>query len=110
MKKRPKAKKSAPGKAKPIVTFHLKCMDVDNYGRVVIKDPKLARMIKKLKKQKTRVLAANSYCLPDSFCPPPVSGGGCGGHTNIGCGCPRPDSMCTCVAQCGCQLTLCNCA
>jgi hypothetical protein len=97
-------------KGKPIVQFDLATIDVDNLGRVIIQDKAFARLVKRLKSKRVKFLAANEYCLPDSFCPPDVSGDKCGGHPNIGCGCPSPDTMCTCVAQCGCQLSLCNCA
>jgi hypothetical protein len=76
-------------------------IEVDNLGRIKIKDTKLAQEVEALKKRRS----AFSKSIPKpprtpepSPSPSPT---------------PEPppsDSMCTCVAQCGCTNTLCNCA
>jgi len=83
------------------MNFVLDKLEIDNHGRVIIKDPKFTKYLQKLKQKGQKYLVANvdSYCDPDSNCP----------VKNVGCGCPT-DSMCTCVAQCGCTNSLCNCA
>lgn len=110
-------KKGEAKKGRPIILFRLDRIEIDTFGRVIIKDPWLTQRIKELKAKRKKFLAVNALCLPDSYCPPQVSGDSCGSGGGvtvpiplIGCKCPPPDNLCTCVAQCGCSLTLCDCA
>lgn len=67
------------------VRLNLDSIGIDNYGRVIIHDTKLAAEIQKAKESGMEFvhLSANSgnYCVLPSGCP--VTG------QNVGCGCPK---------------------
>lgn len=77
-----KSRKTKSGKDK--VRLDLGCIDIDQYGRVVVHDPKLAAEIQKTKRSGLEFvyISANegNYCVLPSGCP--VTG------QNVGCGCP----------------------
>ena len=83
------------------VSFRLDRLEIDDHGRVIIKDKDFAELIRSLRAEGRQCLAAtlDNYCDPDSNCP----------VKNIGCGCPPPDKLCTCVGDCGCT-SQCDCA
>jgi len=77
-------------------------IEVDDLGRIIIKDTELAREVESFKSR--RSVFSKSIPKPPRTPEPSPS------PTPTPEPSPQPDSMCTCVAQCGCTNTLCNCA
>ena len=99
-----KTKRKAAGRSKA-THWKIENIDFDTYGRIVVKNPKLAALLKQHAKRGKDIYISSTnsgdFCVIDSGSgctvkPPPSP--------------PPLDQMCTCVAQCGCTNTLCNCA